>query len=187
MYEDKCVIKSESSFFLSFSFFLNCARLEITARAREMPPVKVSWWRRGCFLWRWVGCRCVWAQPVGSLGEGWGMGWGCPDRRREEEPACRLVFTHRFLPLLNILLLSSAPNFRIKHHDLSFISILPIWLFDNIGLLLQYFPLLAFIYSASFLEYAFYLNLNKKIILCELEEFVTVIFSSCFYSLPFEI
>lgn len=50
-----------------------------------------------------------------------------------------------FVPLLNIVLLSSDLNFRIKYGALSLIPTVLIWLFLNVDLLLQYFPLLEYV------------------------------------------
>lgn len=50
-----------------------------------------------------------------------------------------------FVPLLNIVLLSSDLNFRVKYCVLSFVPTVLIWLFLNVGLLLQYFLLLEYV------------------------------------------
>lgn len=51
--------------------------------------------------------------------------------------------------------------------------------FLNVGLLLQYFPFWNMYIQPVPLECSFHLNLNEKMILYELEEFLRVIFSSC--------
>ena len=50
-----------------------------------------------------------------------------------------------FVPLLNIVLLPSDLNFSMKYCVLSFVPTVLIWLFLNVGLLLQYFLLLEYV------------------------------------------
>lgn len=101
--------------------------------------------------------------------------------------AGQLFLHYCFVPFIGILLLPMDLNFRIKYGVL---SSFPLFLLGYFKMLICFYRIFLY-WNVYFqpvpLEYSFYLNLNKKMILCELEECIAVIFSSCFYSLLFKI
>ena len=112
------------------------------------------------FIWRWMGCREKVHQPwTGDMCIGvsmWGLlRSGCSiwtevakieNVRNRAILQLSLSYIHYcFVPLLNIVLLSSDLNFSMKYCVLSFVPTVLIWLFLNVGLLLQYFLLLEYV------------------------------------------